>query len=287
MSRISTLSRSRRRSPAAYLAATLFVAFATLFAAVSAEAGLYFEAVTTVDQGAGSSTVRAWIDGDNAHIEFTDSDVPQVGKGNYLLTTDGGETFFLVNPAEKSYMRWDMSQVMNMLDGMKGLVSIEITNTEIDKLEEKAGGEVLGHDTRYVRFQSSFDTKIKVMGMKRSSSTETLQEVWVTDDYDVAAMSAWFKGLRSTGAKEMDDLFQKSMDAVDGFALKSVAVSTTVDRKGRETRSRTVTEVTEVREESIDAAQFDMPAGYQETQLVPEGEDGGNPLKGIFGRGKN
>ena len=261
-------------------------AFFCILGATSAQAGIYYEAVTTVEKGPGSSTVRAWLEGDKAHIEFTDSDVPQVEKGNYLLTNDGGKTFFMVNPSEKTYMHWDMSQVMSMLEGMSALVSFDIENTSVEKLEEKAGKTILGHDTRYVRFESSFDMKVKIMGMKRTSSTKSTQEVWVTDAFDIDALSAWVKGFRSSGSKEMDELLEQSMSAVDGFPLESITVSVTTDKKGRETVSRSVTKVKEVREEKVDSARFEMPAGYQEIQMIPESEDGegGNPLKGLFGR---
>ena len=74
------------------------------------------------------------------------------------------------------------------------------------------------------------------------------------------------------------------MSKVEGFPLKTVTVTTTTDRRGRETVSRSVTEVTVLREESVEAGQFEVPAGYQRVDMVGGDEDSGNPLKGLFGR---
>lgn len=275
-----------RRTPALLV----FSILAALLSVVPAQAGIYYEAVTTVDKGAGSSSVRAWIEGDNAHFEFTDSDMPQVQKGHYLLTNDGGSTFYMVNPNEKTYSRWDMAQVMNMVQGMSALIKFEITNTSVEKLEEKAGKSIMGHDTRYVRFESSFNMKMKIMGIKRSQNNRSIQEVWVTDDFDTDALSAWFKAFRSTGSGEMDELLQQSMATVDGFPLENITTTVTTDKKGRSTETRSVTKVKEVREENIDNGKFQLPTGYQEVDMFASGEDGeggGNPLKGLFGRRGN
>ena len=248
-------------------------------------AGVYYEAVTSVDGGKGGSTVHAWLEGENAHIEFVDSDVPHVGKGNYLITNDAGQTFYMVNPKEETYMVWDMAAVMGLLEGMSSIVSFDLVDPTVKKLEEKSGESMLGYDTRYVRYASAYEMKLQIMGMKRSNRVETEQEMWLTDDIDVDAMRAWIKGFRSTGSKDMDELMDQEMAKVDGFPLKTVTVTVTTDKKGRQNRSRSLTEVRTVREESPPAAKFQIPSGYQRVEMLPESEEGGNPLKGLFGGG--
>lgn len=260
----------------------------TALLAVPCHAGLYYEAVTTVDQGAGANTVHAWVEGDMARIEIVDSDSPALGKGNYLVTQDAGRTMFLVNPKDQTYFRFDVSAMVTALDGMPGLVDMQFSDPVVEKLDEGDGPTLLGHETRYFKYRTEYDLKLKVLGMRRNMSTDSVQEIWTTDAYDMPGIYAWLgQKSRSTGDTGLDDLIAAEMDKVQGLPLKTVTVSTTTNKKGKGDTVTSTTEVTTLREESVPADRFVVPEGYRETQLPGVGgdEDSGNPLKGLFGGG--
>ena len=86
--------------------------------AVPAHAGWEFTSVTKAEGEQHSemmnSTVKAWVDGDKSRVDFQQSGNPMMGAGNYMLSKDGGKTVFMVNPQQKTYAAWDMTNMMGM-----------------------------------------------------------------------------------------------------------------------------------------------------------------------------
>ncbi|MEM8931197.1 MAG: hypothetical protein AAGE94_08475, partial [Acidobacteriota bacterium] len=98
-------------------------------------------------------------------------------------------------------------------------------------------------------------------------------------------LGAWLRKDRPTGNEDFDRLLTTEMAKVEGFPLKTVTVTTTTDRRGREKTSRSVTEVTVLREESVSADRFEIPRDYEKVDMFGgDGEGSSNPLKGLFGR---
>lgn len=260
-----------------------------LAAASIASAGVYYEARTTVDGGSGSMYVHAWIDGENARIDMVESDNPMMKSGTYMVTRDAGRTLYLVNPKEETYSEWDLAAMMNLVEGMSGLVNMEFSTPEVEELESGDGGKVAGYSTRYYKYRTSYDMKMKILGMKRGMSSVSLEEMWVTNEFDQPAMTVWLrKGARS-GDSSLDRMIAAEMEKIKGFPLKTVVVSSTVGgKKGKETTTKSTMEVETIREESVNAKKFEIPTDYQRVDLLTgtDDEGGGNPLKGLFGGGR-
>jgi hypothetical protein len=260
--------------------------------AATAQAGIYYEARTTVDGQVGDSLVHAWIDDENARIEFIESTIPTTKAGTYLVTRDAGRTLYLVNPKEETYSEWNLAAMMNLVEGMSGLVNLEFSEPQIQLLEERDGGTVAGHSTHYTKYRTTYDLQMKILGMKRAMATDTVQEMWTTDDLEQPALGVWLrKGGRSSGDSSLDRMIAAEMSKVTGFPLKTIAVSTTTSgKKGKPTTTTSTTEVTTLREQAVDADRFEIPANYQRVELFPaagedeEGNPGGNPFKSIFGK---
>ncbi|HYO14051.1 MAG TPA: hypothetical protein VE685_12720, partial [Thermoanaerobaculia bacterium] len=66
------------------------------------------------------------------------------------------------------------------------------------------------------------------------------------------------------------------MGKVSGYPLKTVTVTTTTDKKGRQSVSRSTMEVTQLdMNANVAANSFEIPAGYEETQMPTlQGETG-------------
>lgn len=286
---MSTLS-SARSTRLRFVPTTVLFAAALLVCALPASAGMYYEATTTVDQGQGSNTVKGWVQGEASRIEFVDSDIPTVSSGAYMVTEDGGQTIYMVDPKEKTYARYDFATMLSMLESTGGMVELDFGTPQVEILEERDGEAMLGYDTQYVRSRSLYDMTMRVFGMKRSMKTESIQEMWMAEDLEEPGFFAWLrKSGRTTGDSGLDEMIAAEMEKLKGVPLKTVTVSTSEGQKGRENTTRTVTEVTKLEEQSgMDASMFRVPAGYKEVSMIPGaegGEDGGNPLKGLFGGG--
>lgn len=271
-------------------------------AASTAGAGMYYEAVTRGEGAQGAnmadSTVKAWVDGDNAKVLFDEAGSPMLQEGSYLVTRDGGKTIYLVNPEDKTYAVWDLDAMMGMAGGAmqmaRGMMNMKFSEPEVEKLAEEPGGTRLGLPTTHYRYRTTYTMSMSFMGMKNETKSEQLQDVWSTTELKQSGFGIWLRREPpKTGDEQLDRLIAKEMDKIHGVPLKSVTVTTTTDTKKNETRTTTMTtEVTKLDTMSVPSSTFEIPAGYAETQLLPTGEDGGegdepaNPLSKLFGKKK-
>ncbi|MDX1630790.1 MAG: DUF4412 domain-containing protein [Thermoanaerobaculia bacterium] len=248
---------------------------ATALAAPGLLAGTYFESNQTTDVEKGRDqtiVVEGWVEGKNARVEFRESTSPAVSEGTYILTTDGAETVYLVNPEEQTYMEWDLAALVGslgqMMQGMGGMMEMEFRDQRVEKVAEEPGPEILGYSTTHYTFESAYTLVIKVMGMGREMRTETVQEIWSTSELSAPGFGLWLQKAPETGIEGLDEYLEQEMGkAATGFPLKTETVTTTIGQKGRESVSTTTTEVTTLREESIPASRFQIPEGFTKTEM--------------------
>ena len=255
---------------------TVALILLAVIAASAASAGNYYEAVTTTeDQRAGDSemTVSVWVDGESTKIQFAEGEeVGFFGPGTYMVTTDAGESLYLVNDEEQTYSTFNLGQMMNSMGQMGDMFKIEFTDFYSEKISEGSGEDILGYSTRHLRFRSGYTMNMSIMGMKQEQKVDMDQEVWITDAFDPMAFIVWLRPDKRMGGmfEGLDEMMEQQFNAVDGVPLRSVMHMTNTGKKGKTTTSVTTTEVTALREESVDPAIFQIPAGYQEVQLMPD-----------------
>lgn len=245
-------------------------------------AGTYFESTQTTEaegkRGDQKVVVAGWVDGPGARVEFRESTSPMVSEGTYIVTRDGGETAYLVNPEEKTYMEWDLAALVgslgNMMQGMGGMVDMEFRDQRVEKVGEEPGPEIVGHPTTHHTYESSYTLVIRVMGMGREMRTETVQEIWSTPELSAPGFGLWLQEAPETGIEGLDEYLEQEMSKAEGFPLRTKTITTTIGQKGRESVSTTITEVTTLREESIPASRFEIPSGFTETEMPSLGAMG-------------
>lgn len=270
------MKSNARQATHAILAAVTLVAGAT-----AAHAGYYYEAVTTTvsDEGGmnGATTVSVWVDGDSTKIQFASGQqVGVFGPGTYLVTRDAGENLYLVNPEEKTYSNFNLGQMLGtvsqLMEGMGSLLKVEFADVHSKKVSEGPGGTIQGYSTTRMTFRSGYTMRMAVMGMKQENVVEMDQEVWVTDAFDPRAFTVWLRpDKRMSGMFEgLDKMMEAEFSKIEGVPLKGVVKTMTTDKKGRVTTSTSTTEVIALREESVSASIFEIPADYTETQVMPD-----------------
>lgn len=272
-----------RRGPVA-LSLSFALAAAALLAAPG-RAATYFESTTTTEGQQGEQVVRAqsWVEGDNARVTFAESALPGVPEGAYLVTSDGGRTLYLVNPEEKTYMLWDLSQMLGavgaVVQGMGPMFKINVTEPKVEKLADEAGEKILGYDTHHYRFRTTYGMEMRVMGMGQSSDVETVVDTWTSSALADPGFGAWLRrDPPRTGIADLDKLMDAQIaQGIQGVPLRMRTVSTSRDKKGRETVTTTEMEVTTIREEAPPAGAFALPAGYEKVEMpaIPGSPFGG------------
>lgn len=281
---------------------SLILSFLFALAALPSFAGIHYKAVTRTEDAssqAGNIAVEGWVAGDKAKVEFEEADKnnPVAKQGAYLITKDGGRTIYFVDPKEKTYAEWDLQAMMGMvgsvMQGMGPLLKVEFTDPKVEKLLEENGGTVSGLPTTHYRYRTSYNMKIKVMGMGQEANVVTEQDVWATDKLQDVGLGIWLRNEPPrTGNANFDKLIAGEMERAKGFPLKTVTVSTTTQKKGKQTVTRSTMEVTQLDASAdVPASSFEIPAGYQETQLLPTAEAGAEEeeQQGLGGllRGRN
>ena len=258
----------------------------------------YYESrmTTTTEQSKRPSTmvVQSWVDGEKAKVLFVDGDEGVMRDGTYLLTTDGGENLYLVNPEDKTYFRWSLDDMFAglsaLMDSLGDMMSMDFSDPEWEKLGEEPGGEILGRPTRKITTRTSYTLNMKMMGMKRNDRVESTQETWVAPALDDLGFGIWLRrDPPKTGDEEFDEMIARAAESIeDGFPLRTKTESKTTDKKGRSSMSSMLMEVTQLREEDVADATFEIPADYEEIEVPAlaaggDEEDGGEGgLGGVF-----
>jgi archaellin len=250
-----------------------------LTAAVPAFAGIHYKATTTTqDAQAKNNTkveVEGWVSGDNAKVLFKESGGnPMAKSGSYIITKNGGQTLYLVDPEEKTYMEWDLNAMLGFVGAMTGggmgpLLKMEFSDPKVEQLGSGDGGTLVGLPTQQAKFRTSYTMKVKVFGMGSESSVVSEQEVWTTNKLQDRGFGVWLRSNPRTGNPQLDKLIEAEMKTVQGFPLKTHTVTTTTDKKkNRQTVTTTTTEVTQLdANASVPASAFEIPAGYEETEM--------------------
>ena len=148
----------------------------------STVAAAYYLESRTTNEGPGmgrngqTMNVRAWIDGPKAKIEFADGGMGFFQEGGYMLTTNGGEVVYIVNPKEMTYSELNLDELLGMagsiMNAAGGIMQMEFTDFTNEKIAEEPGGEILGYSTTRYEHRTGFTMNMSVMGFKRSNRTE-------------------------------------------------------------------------------------------------------------------
>jgi hypothetical protein len=217
-------------------------------------------------------TVWARIDGDNARIAFEESGNPWMTSGSYLLTTDAGETLFLVKPEDKTYGEFDLDAIMQMLGALSesGVVDFQIENPQVETLERGPGKTVADLATEHARYRTTYDMQIKVLGFKNRQNVQTVQDVWYTTAVRDAAMGVWLRKEPPRTGTDLDRLIDLEIDKIEGFPLETLTTTINTGKKGKQTTITTHMLVSELdRGASFPAGTFVIPADFTPVELMP------------------
>jgi len=252
-------------------------------APVLALAGTHFTAITsTTVEGKKPQqyTVESWVEGPKARMVFKGSSAEAgIPKGNYIITTDGARTLYMVNPKEKTYSRWDIDALLKSagaaMNAVGGMVKMEVANQKVKATPPAPGPTLHGLPTTHYVFDTSYDLIVKVFGMKHKQHIESHEELWTTTALKDPGFGAWLrKRPPKTGNKTIDDLVAAAFHDVNGMLLKQVTRTTTTDKKGRTNTTDTTMEVVSLEKANVDDSMFKIPAGYREVE--PQAAVAGN-----------
>lgn len=218
-------------------------------------------------KGQDANVVQMTTDSNKARMDFIEGQNPGAEKGSYILTQDGGKTFIMVMPKDKTYMKWDMDSMMGMAGAMGSMMQMKITDPKVETLLDEAGESLLGYPTRHYKFHTSYQMSMTVMGFKKESAISKDEEVWTTTKLDLSTLGAWAGKMPKTNNEDFDKLIKAEKGKMKGVPLKSLSVQTSTDSQGKATINKTGMEVTEIKTVGANAASLEIPADFQEMSL--------------------
>ncbi len=195
--------------------------------------------------------------------ELYDKDVYWIYRGKQ-------DTMYIVNKKEKNYFEMPLDFIFRSLGAFGSLVKIEISDAsqKIEKLPDEA---VSGFNCQHFKIERQYVMKMKIVLIKKTLRIRTESEIWSTRDlaFKEIADNFRFKDLK-TGWQDLDAMIQKEREfyAAIGFIVKKIEKTYEIDKKGREEESSVLTtQLLEIREKSLSADLFEIPAGYEKVAM--------------------
>jgi hypothetical protein len=243
----------------------IVMAAMVLLSCSSAFAGIMYEFASRNDKGRGSLSGSAAIEGDKMRLELREGDEMFFKDGSIMLSTTGGESFYVLDPKKKEYYEINLSQLLStagaMLGSMGGMFKMSFENHTVNVTKAGDGGEIEGYSTAKYVSDSSYDLVMEVFGKKNVQNVKTHTESWVTSDLGREYMTfVQQKGFK-TGFEQLDKMIEKETAGMQGFPLKQIVRTTTTSKGKSDTQTTTMT-VTSIREASVPDEQFEIPAGF-------------------------
>lgn len=214
------------------------------------------------------STVR--LAGGNMRMDYTDGVNPMAGKDGYMVIRGDDERLAIVNAKEKQVMILDAAALGTGMGAMLNnpMLKLAFKDQSFSYEDLGAGETILGNRTHKYRLKQKYTLEMRVMGMRRSTTDETVTDQWIATSLkgiDERAMKRWAKsfgsGVKVTNPELAAQMEKFLRDSKGGLALKSVVVSTRNDGKKTETDTTTM-EVVDLKPASMDASIFTWPESY-------------------------
>jgi hypothetical protein len=260
----------------------------------------------TKGEGTKTEVVESVFEGNNARISFLEGADPMMGVGGYMLMR--GNSLYFVNPSQRTYMRMDEAEMQAMSEQARqsqrrvdeasgGDGATELKNFEFQPLLDEEGPAMLGYPTRHYKYRLKYKLSKPIPGqmggMTMDTTVDRTDEFWATTGLTLEGP----RGMRldpSSEDGEDADLPREVLEAEGvmdgkGFKLKSTSdldeaasmggamgmmakiASAGMGGSTDKVKSRTTTEVLEIREASVPQGTFDLPAGYTETSMMGPG----------------
>ncbi len=196
----------------------------------SAMAGIEFTSKVSDKRGQTVSRTQGWVDGPKAKIEYVNGQRSSgLKKGSYIVSKDGGKTVYMVDPQNKSYMKFNIdklaSQVGNFMNAAGGFISLKFTDPKFKTISDNRGPEMYGLPTRHVKTETSYTVTASVFGQKNITTISRKDEVWLTKKLHDSGMQIWTQQRSiKTGNKDIDKIISAETKRLDGIPLKVISI---------------------------------------------------------------
>ena len=145
---------------------------------------------------------------------------PIMKAGSYMLMRPNDTGMTVVNPADKTWFRFDVGQMMGMAgqvagqhqqqmrNSSQGDMSTKISDPKVEKLVDEDGGMMLGYPTRHYKFHITYTTTQPMGGSHEMNMVnDSTEEIWATEAIGEAGAAKMLSGgggdARLVGAEQV------------------------------------------------------------------------------------
>lgn len=209
-------------------------------------------------------TARATIDGHRTRVDFLGGNT--YPPGTYVVSTDGSQRLYFVDPAKQWYTEFDASSAATAL----GASSIKIENLVSDVKKVSDNETVAGIEASRYRLTMSYDITVIMRKIPLKQRVQTEIDRWVTTRF--GETDAYTASAMRTGNPQIDELIATESNRIPGFVLRQkVTTKTSFSPPKKRSELKVPTQrtlvremwVTRIREVPPNAAIFIVPASYR------------------------
>jgi len=218
------------------------------------------------------STVRYYVDGDKGRMEVIDGRFPALSNTTYLVTRDGGQTTFRIDPTARTCMPWDIESLMGMAPGSMNMVTVNVSHLTVDTILDEAGPETLGFSTRHRKISSAYALDISCKDIHQTTRVKQQTELWVAPTLVEKGFNLWINQQKiKTGNDQADAAIGEQLNRVRGTPLKQVTTTLTRKTGGGMKITRSSREIVSFKRDNIPGALFEIPANVPLQTPAPAG----------------
>jgi len=243
----------------------LLITFASTLLSLPVFAGITYDFRSTTSgmrEGSLAGTVSA--DGSNMRMDLKSGDNFLFKDNAVILSTDGGKTLTVFDPAAKTYYSININELAQQpgaaLASMGG--SVKFQNPKVSVKDLGAAETLSGFPTHHAIVDASYDIAIDMMGNQMTSHMTMTTESWTTDQIRHEFANFIQEKNLHTGFADLDKLLEAQAAAIEGrFPLKQVT-TLHVQQGTADLTSTTTSEVFNVATHTVPASLFTASGGY-------------------------
>jgi len=226
--------------------------------------------------GPRESEISGRLEADGGHIrmDIEHGDPILFKDKSVVLSSDGGKTMTVIDPATKTYFIIDLATFLGgSMNALKDFgADIKFENPKIDVHDAGPAPAILGYPTRKTTIDAAYDMVIAAAGSTMRSHMSTHTDVWRTEKLPAIVTPFQVKGIR-TGIPAFDKMIEAYDKDEKGFVMREeTTVETT--QGANKLKVTQATNISDMHVRDVAASEFVMPSGYTKTE---------NPIEKLLG----
>lgn len=220
--------------------ALVFAGVVFLASSASAAVSYTVETVTTYKDQKYQRVEDVIVDGQRARFDIRTGTPGNLKPDGYMLTTDGGKTWAVVEGPDAVCGTWDLAayyrEAGSLIDKVEKWVGAKVDEASVEIVSSEPGPEVLGYATTHLKIVSRLRARARVLFIKYEYHLEITDDVWFAPELGVNPVEQrWFDAMKRTGYERLDQITEATLAPIKGTVLKQKTVTKSRDvRKNRE-----------------------------------------------------